>query len=89
MVAEVVVATGFVLSVKLALVAPAATVTLAGTVATPVLLFDRLTTAPPVGAAALNVTLPVDEPPPVTLKGFRLSEVRVGRGAGVTASEAD
>ena len=60
---------------KLALVAPAATVTLAGTVATPVLLLDRLTTAPPLGAAALSVTVPVDELPPVTLDGLSVSEV--------------
>jgi hypothetical protein len=41
---------------KLALVAPAATVTEAGTV-TAVELLDRLTTWPPVGAAAFNVTV--------------------------------
>ncbi len=81
--------TALVLTVKLALVVPPATVTLAGTVATPVLLLDRLTTAPPPGAAALSVTVPVEELPPVTLDGLRLSEDRVGRGGGVTVSEAD
>jgi hypothetical protein len=81
--------TALVLTVKLALVVPPATVTLAGTVATPVLLLDRLTTAPPPGAAALNVTVPVEELPPVTLDGLRLNEDRVGRGGGVTVSEAD
>src|SRR5438552_17972376 len=86
MVTEVVVATGFVLTVKLALVAPAGTVTLAGTAATPVLLLDKLTTAPPLGAGALSVTVPVDELPPVTLDGLKVSEVRVG---GVTVSVAD
>ena len=66
---------------KLALVAPAATVTLAGTVATPVLLLDRLTTAPPLGAAALSVTVPVDELPPVTLDGLSVSDVKGGLSA--------
>src|SRR5437870_13862620 len=89
MVTEVDVATGFVLTVKLALVAPAGTVTLAGTVATPVLLLDRLTTAPPPGAAALSVTVPVDELPPVTLDGLSLSEATGGRGASSAEIEDD
>ncbi len=76
---------------NVALVAPAATVTLAGVLATVVLLLESVTAAPPAGAAAVNVTLPVDEFPPVTLVGFRVSEERVGRGGGtgVTVSEAD
>ena len=81
MVTEVVVATGFVLTVKLALVAPAGTVTLAGTAATPVLLLDKLTTAPPLGAGALSVTVPVDELPPVTLDGLSVSDVKGGLSA--------
>jgi hypothetical protein len=44
--------------VKVALVAPAGTVTLAGTVATAVLLLDRVTTVPPDGAGLFNVTVP-------------------------------
>jgi len=77
-----------VLTVKVALVALPGTVTLAGTLATPGLLLDRLTTAPPLGAGALSVTVPVEELPPVTLVGLRLSDESVG-GAGVTVSEAD
>src|SRR5947199_167983 len=80
--------TGLVLTVKVALVLPAGTVTLAGTVAAPVLLLDKLTTAPPLGAGALSVTVPVEELPPVTLDGLRLSEESVG-GAGVTEGEGD
>src|SRR5437867_9781758 len=80
--------TGVVLTVKVALVLPAGTVTLAGTVAAPVLLLDKLTTAPPLGAGPLSVTVPVEELPPVTLVGLRLSDESVG-GAGVTVSEAD
>src|SRR5436309_4595794 len=75
--------TGVVLTVKVALVLPAGTVTLAGTVAAPVLLLDKLTTAPPLGAGALSVTVPVEELPPVTLDGLTLSEESVG-GATVT-----
>ena len=55
-----------VVIVKVADVAPAATVTLAGTV--PMVVDDdaRVTTAPPVGAALVNVTIPVTGTPPVT-----------------------
>jgi hypothetical protein len=55
---------------KVAEVAPAATVTLVGTVAAEVLLLASVTTAPPAGAAALKVTVPVDPTLPVTLVGF-------------------
>ncbi len=61
-----------VMAVKLALVAPAATVTLTGTLATAVLLLKKLTTAPPEGAALVRVTAPCDEAPPVTLGGLNV-----------------
>ena len=84
-------ATALVLTVNVALVAPAATVTLDGTVAAAVLLLESVTVAPPAGAAPLNVTVPVEEFPPVTLVGFIESDERVGGGGGaaVTVSEAD
>src|SRR2546430_2751551 len=69
MVTDVTLATVLVVTVKSALVAPAETMTLAGTCAADVLLLDSDTVAPPLGAAPLNVTVPVDELPPVTLLG--------------------
>ena len=63
------VVTDVVVTVKVALDEPAGTVTLAGTlVAAELSLSD--TTAPPLGAAPLKVTVPVDELPPVTLDGL-------------------
>ena len=86
MVAEVDVATEVVLTVKVALVFPAGTVTLDGTLAAPLLL-ESITCAPPAGAAPLSVTVPVDDcAPPITVEGFNVSEETVG---GVTVSEAD
>src|SRR5467141_385149 len=69
-------ATALVLTVNVALVAPATTVTLDGTLAAAVLLLESVTTAPPDGAAPLNVTVPVEEFPPVTLVGFSETEER-------------
>ena len=78
-----------VLTVKVALVLPAETVTLDGTVATDVLLLESETVAPPEGAAALRVTVPVELFPPLTVVGFRLSEDSVTLPlAGVMVSEA-
>ena len=70
--------TALVLTVKVALLAPARTVTLEGTLAT-TLLLESITCAPPVGAGPLSVTVPVDCTPPVTLVGFSVSEERLGR----------
>jgi hypothetical protein len=80
-----------VLTVKLVLLAPATTVTLAGTLAAAVLLLVSVTTAPPDGAALLSVTVPVEAcVPPTTLVGFNVSEesVAAGGGTGVTVSVA-
>jgi hypothetical protein len=74
MVEVVDVATAPVLTVKVALAAPAATITLEGTLAVAVLLLESVTCAPPAGAGPLSVTVPVEEFPPVTLVGFRVIE---------------
>jgi hypothetical protein len=87
MVTGVDVVTALVLTVNVALLAPAATVTVTGTVAAAVLPLIRETTAPPVGAGPLSVTVPVEGDPPVTLVGFSVSEERV-RAGGSTVSEA-
>jgi len=84
MVAVVDVVTAVVLMVNVAVEPPAATVTEAFTVAEAEL--DRETTMPPVGAAALKVTVPVEDVPPVTLVGFRDTPDNAMAG-GVTVSE--
>jgi hypothetical protein len=66
-----------VFTVKFALLAPAATVTLAGALAA-ALSLESITCAPPVGAGPLSVTVPVDCAPPVTLVGFSVTEESVG-----------
>src|SRR5205809_7341241 len=87
MIATVPTVTVFVATVNLAVLAPAATVTDAGTVAALRLLLANATTAPPAGAAALSVTVPVLSAPPVSRSEVR----RVGTGGGfrVTATTLD
>ena len=73
-------------TVKVALVVPAGIVTLVGAVAALVLLLDSVTTAPPEGAAAVNVAVPCALAlPPTTVAGDsdRLDNVGVGDGGGV------
>ena len=71
-------ATGMVVTVNVAVVTFAATVTLAGTVAAPVLLLLSVTTSPPVGAGPLSVSVPVDDVTPVTVVGFKLTVLGTG-----------
>jgi hypothetical protein len=61
--------TDVVVMVKAALVEPAGTLTLDGVVAA-LELSESDTTAPPLGAAALNVTVPAEELPPTTVVGL-------------------
>src|ERR1700757_421553 len=70
-----------VVTENVALVNPAPTVTLGtATWATAVLLLDRVTTAPPVGAGPLSVTVPVEPLPPTTLVGFNDTELTTTAG---------
>ena len=83
-------ATALVVTVKVALMAPAGTVTpLDGTLAAAILLLESVTWAPPAGAGPLKVTVPVEDcTPPTTLVGFSVNDERGGGGEGVTVREA-
>lgn len=74
-----------VLAVNVALVCPDATVTDPGTLAAELPL-ARETTTPEEPAGPLSVAVPVEELPPVTVEGFRLSDAREG---GVIVRVAD
>jgi hypothetical protein len=76
--------TALVVTEKVAVVAPAATVTLAGTTAT-ALLLESVTVAPPTGAMLPSVTVPVEELPPATVAGLRVKFESTG---GLMASVA-
>ena len=81
-----------VATVKVALAAPAATVTLAGPVATEGLLLLNVTTAPPVGAAVVKVTVPCELLPPTTVVGLTLMAERLaadGAARGVKRRDDD
>jgi hypothetical protein len=78
-----------VVTLNEALVAPAGTVTDAGTVAVAVEL-ESDTASPPVGAAPESVTVPVELTPEVTADGLRVSAVALGPAAtGSRVSVAD
>ena len=85
-VTAVVEVTELVVAVKVAVVAPAATVTDAGTWAAAVFELVSVTTAPPVGAGPLNVTVPVDEVPPTTEVGLMLTPLSAAPGVTVNAA---
>jgi len=75
--------TALVLTVNVALVAPATTVTLEGTLPAAVLLLESVTSAPPDGAGPLSVTVPVEDcVPPMTLVGLSVSDESVTAGGG-------
>ena len=83
-VALVEVVTVLVVTLNLADVEPAPTVTVCGTVAL-LLLLRRLIVMPPVGAAVPNVTVPVEAFPPATVVGLKVSDFSTG---GFTVSVA-
>src|SRR3954466_13884598 len=74
-----------VVTVNVAVLAPAATVTLGGTEAMPAFALESVTTAPPDGAIPVNVTVPVDVFPLGTELGLK---VRVELTALVTVNTA-
>jgi hypothetical protein len=73
--------TATVVTVAVIVVAPAGTVTVAGTVAA-ALLEVKATLSPPLGAAALIVTVAVEEVPPTTDVGFSVTAVTPGAFTG-------
>ena len=77
MVTLVFAATAEVLTLKVAVEAPAATVTLAGTAATDGFALLRLTMAPPLGAPPVKVIVPCDVLPPTTEVGLTLTADRL------------
>ena len=84
-VAAIVPPTVRVTTVNVAVVAPAGTVTLDGTVAGSAL--DNNTTAPPTGAAAVSVAVAVTTPPPVTVDA--LSVIDDSAAPRVTVNAGD
>src|SRR5437870_8763196 len=66
-----------VVTVNVALVAPAGTVTAAGTRADEGSSLDSATCAPPPGAMPFSVTVPVEEFPPATVEGSKARDERV------------
>jgi len=71
--------TVFVFIEKVVLVVPAGTMMLlVGSGATPALLVERVTVAPLGAAGPVRVTVPVIEPPPFTVAGFRTSAAIAG-----------
>ncbi|MEO8587603.1 MAG: hypothetical protein ABI584_15665 [Acidobacteriota bacterium] len=83
------VVTVVVVTANVAVVAPWATVTLAGTVAA-ALLLESATRAPPEGATTSRVTVPVAPLiPPTTLVGLMETVVRVALNAEVDAKRSE
>ena len=69
-------ATGLVVTMKVAVVAPAAMEIVEGTVAA-ALSLSKLTTAPPAGAGPESVRVPAAEEPPVSATGASDKDVRL------------
>jgi hypothetical protein len=81
----VAVVTEVVVMVNAAVVLPAATVTVEGSLAADELSLS-VTTTPPLGAGDVRVTVPWEEVPPVTLVGLITNEFRVDETVKVTVA---
>jgi len=81
MVTDVELCTVVVVIAKVALAAPPAMVTVAGTLAALPLL-DSAMTAPPDGAGPLSAAVPCDAAPPATLEGLTVSDASVATPGG-------
>jgi hypothetical protein len=78
-----------VATLKVVELAPAGTVTLAGTIAFVGLLLVSVTTRPPAGAAFVKVTVPTEFDPPTTVVGLNVNAESAAGAAGFTVSVAD
>ena len=76
------------LAVKLAVVAPDATVTEGGTVSAVLLLSESVTVEPPGGAACDSVVVQVELPPELIVAGEHCNDVTVTVPVGVTVTTA-
>lgn len=80
---------GIVETEKVAARDPPGTVTLAGTLARDGRLQYKTTSAPPAGALAERITVPIDVAPLVTVVGFKVRDCSVTAGGGLTVRVAD
>lgn len=88
-VTELETATGTVWTLNVALLAPDGTVTPDGTVATEGLLLLSETEIPPLGAAPVSFTVPVEPAPPTTVLGASDSELKTGAVTVIVADFSD
>jgi hypothetical protein len=89
MLALILLLTVVVATLKVAELAPAGTVTVAGTTAFDGLLLASVTTKPPAGAALVIVTVPVEFDPPTTVVGLKVTVESAAGTEGFTVSVAD
>src|SRR6266513_182170 len=78
-----------VATLNVAELAPAGTVTLGGTLARVELLLARFTNTPPVGAALVRFTVPVEVEPPTTVDGLSVRDESAAGAGAFTVSAAD
>jgi hypothetical protein len=81
--------TDAVVILKIADVAPAVTMTLAGTVAFDGLLLKIVITAPPAGAGPVRLTVPTEVEPPAMAEGVSVTDERITGVAGFTVIVVD